>query len=143
MFHVASLPIRVLRSIFWNADSYALRLGIASALLAFCQAPPSAADSKRDSETPRSPAVAVGKRFLQDGKEVVINGMNYLPAYSSSIFPVAWLTGDHYRSEIVEEDLTTLQSLGVNLVSIQGFREEAVISGQDCANLHDFLGRAR
>src|SRR5271169_6333141 len=114
MFHVASLALRVLRTIFWNTDSVALRLGIASALLAFWQASPSAADSKRDGETSGRPVVAVGKRFLQDGKEIVINGMNYFPAYSSSLFPIAWLTGDHYRSEMVEEDLTTLQKLGVN-----------------------------
>ena len=112
------------------------------ALIALWQTPASAADPGAAAE-PRSPVVADGKRFLQDGKELIINGMNYFPAYASSIFPDAWLSDNRYRQEIVEEDLTTMQKLRVNLVSIQSFRGKAVLSAQDCSNLHDFLGRAR
>ncbi len=83
-----------------------------------------------------------GKKFVQDGREVILNGLNYFPAYFPAITPESWLNDDRYRPEIVEDDLTTIRNLGVNLVSIYAVGAGSTPDTKTCANIHDFLDRA-
>lgn len=106
-------------------------------------------ESARSFEAPKiearagTPVKVEGTQFIQDGHEVVIVGLNYFPAYFPAIFPGPWLDSRHYLPEIVEGDLAAIERLGFNLVSIQGLKSEVPPSEEDCANLRDFLERAR
>lgn len=97
-------------------------------------------------ETPRpfsAPVTIAGKQFVQAGNEVILNGINYFPAYFPPILRRSWLDTNYYRPEMIEDDLSTLQNLGFNLVSIQGLEAGVMPSEQNCANLRDFLNRAQ
>jgi hypothetical protein len=89
-----------------------------------------------------SPVKTEGTRFIQDGREIIISGVNYFPAYSPALYPNSWLTDRNYRPDLVEDDLSAIERLSFNLVSIQGFPADPLPSEQDCSNLRDFLGRA-
>ncbi|MDD5309691.1 MAG: hypothetical protein PHU25_20435 [Deltaproteobacteria bacterium] len=83
---------------------------------------------------------AQGKRFVLDGKEFFIRGINYFPTIFSKVFPEhAWLEDGYYNPKIVEDDLVALAGLGVNVVSTQTF--SSAPSAASCANLKDFLNR--
>jgi hypothetical protein len=76
---------------------------------------------------------------LLDGKRWFGHGINYWPLYTSGMEPLGyfshWLHPDYYIPELIEQDLADLESLGVNLVSIQyGKTEEA-------PQLRDFVTR--
>jgi hypothetical protein len=93
--------------------------------------------------TSGEPVKASGNRFMRDGTEVVLNGINYFPAYFPPQFPASWLGARRYRPEVIEKDLTAIAGLGLNLVSIPGLGDDTAVSPQDCANVRDFLGRAQ
>lgn len=90
-----------------------------------------------------SPVRVDGKRFVQDGREVILNGLNYFPAYSPAIYPSNWLEARHYRPELIDDDLQVIKELGVNLVSVQWITREPLVSQQDCSNIRNFLDRAQ
>ncbi|BAL22588.1 hypothetical protein [Azoarcus sp. KH32C] len=89
-----------------------------------------------------TPVKVDGKRFVQDGREVILNGVNYFPAYFPASFPESWLKSGHYRAEIVDRDLATIQALGANLVSVAAVGANGKPDPNDCANIRDFLARA-
>src|ERR1700733_7741587 len=84
-----------------------------------------------------------GNRFIQDGREIIVAGINYFPAYYPPFFPKSWLDSNNYRSDVVEDDLATIEKLGFNLVSIQGLLPDPRPTDLDCSNLRDFLRRAQ
>lgn len=86
---------------------------------------------------------ADGKRFVQDGREIILNGINYFPAYSPAIYPDNWLDAKHYRPGMVEDDLSVMSALGINLVSVQWITRQALPDSQDCLNIRDFIDRAQ
>ncbi len=63
------------------------------------------------------------RRFVLDGKPWFAHGINFWPLYVAGMEPPEyyshWLKRADYIPELVEQDLVTLGSLGVNLVSIQ------------------------
>jgi hypothetical protein len=94
--------------------------------------------------TTSAPTVTIsGRHFLSGGHEFRVRGVNYFPAYFPAIIPNSWLRAGLYRRDVVEEDLTTLQKLHVNFVSIQGPSSDVTPTALDCANLREFLDRAR
>lgn len=77
--------------------------------------------------------------FVLGGKRWFAHGINFWPLYTSGMEPLGyfshWLHPDYYIPELIDMDLATLESLGVNLVSIQyGKTEEA-------PQLRDFVTR--
>lgn len=84
-----------------------------------------------------------GKRFVQDGREILLNGVNYFPAYFPSGFPDSWLKSGRYRPEVIDADLATVRTLGMNLVSIAAAGQGNRVEPRDCDNIRDFLNRAR
>ena len=90
-----------------------------------------------------SPVLVDGKRFVQDGHEIILNGINYFPAYSPAIYPSIWLNAKQYRPNVVDNDLLVIQKLGINLVSVQWITRAEAVSLQDCTNIRDFLDRAQ
>jgi hypothetical protein len=81
----------------------------------------------------------VDGQFSLGGKRWFAHGINFWPLYVSGMEPVGyfshWLSPWAYVPELIDMDLATLESLGVNLVSIQyGKPEEA-------PQLRDFLAR--
>lgn len=60
--------------------------------------------------------------FWLDGKKWYATGINYWPRYATGLEYgnwVHWLAPEQYNPEIIEQDLTLAQKLGINLVSIQ------------------------
>jgi hypothetical protein len=102
-----------------------------------------ARDVPTSTRTFNSPVKVEGNRFVQDGREITVIGINYFPAYYPPLFPKSWLDSSNYRSEVVEDDLAAIEKLAFNLVSIQGLLADPRPSDQDCFNLRDFLLRAR
>jgi hypothetical protein len=90
-----------------------------------------------------SPVKIDGSRFVRDGREIMVSGINYFPAYSPALYPNSWLTSRNYRPDLVEDDLSAIERLAFNLVSIQAFPANSRASEQDCSNLRDFLDRAQ
>jgi hypothetical protein len=84
-----------------------------------------------------------GNRFIQNGRQIIVAGINYFPAYYPPLFPTSWLDSNNYRSDVVEDDLATIEKLGFNLVSIQGLLPDPRPTDPDCSNLRDFLRRAQ
>jgi hypothetical protein len=80
---------------------------------------------------------------MLDGIEVLLNGVNYYPAYFPALMPDSWFAAKKYRPAVIEEDLSTLASLGVNLVAVQGPRITDKVNSEDCRNLREFLSRAQ
>jgi len=138
-----STCVRTLRFVIRHARIFIAFIGITCAGWDCLWAPAYAAEARKTHLTFTAPVRVVGKRFMQGDSEIIINGLNYFPAYFPSIMPSSWLDARHYRPEIVEDELTTIQNLGVNLVSIQGLTARVIPSTQDCTNLHDFLDRAQ
>lgn len=89
-----------------------------------------------------TPVKVDGKRFIQDGREVILNGVNYFPAYFPAGFPDSWMKVGNYHPKVVEEDLATIRALGANLVSVAAVGSGARPEEKDCANIRDFLDRA-
>jgi hypothetical protein len=102
-----------------------------------------ARDVPTSASTFNSPVKVEGNRFVQDGREIIVVGINYFPAYYPPLFPNSWLDSSNYRSEVVEDDLAAIEKLAFNLVSIQGLLADPRPSDQECFNLRDFLLRAR
>ena len=79
--------------------------------------------------------------FVYNGKRVFLNGVNYWPRSASGLEAARywdhWLTPRNYDPEVVEADLSLLERLGFNLVSIQYMN---VDQGRP---LMDFLERCR
>jgi len=79
--------------------------------------------------------------FTYNGRRVFLNGVNYWPRSASGLEPSRyfdhWLTPRNYDPEVVEADLSILERLGFNFVSIQYMRAE---QGRPLA---DFLERCR
>ncbi len=80
--------------------------------------------------------------FYLNGKRWRINGINYLPSSGVAqedphIFE-HWLSKEAYDPEVVERDLTHIENLGMNAVSIFVYRESL-----DSHNLLDMLKRCR
>ncbi|MBI4559874.1 MAG: hypothetical protein HY706_19975 [Candidatus Hydrogenedentes bacterium] len=77
--------------------------------------------------------------FMLDGKRWFAHGINFWPLHVSGLDPkdyfLHWLTPQYYVPECLDQDLATLESLGVNLVSIQ--YHQAVEAPQ----LRDFVTR--
>jgi hypothetical protein len=90
-----------------------------------------------------SPVKIEGSRFVRDGREIIVSGINYFPAYYPALYPDSWLTKRNYRPDLIEDELSGIEKLAFNLVSIQGFPADLRPSEQDCSNLRDFLGRAK
>ncbi|MHB1457497.1 MAG: family 16 glycoside hydrolase [Armatimonadota bacterium] len=90
-----------------------------------------------------------GGDFYLNGKKWYANGINYWPLYVNGMEDVytwcSWLNADFYQPDEIESDLTRLNKMGVNMVSIQ------MILGKDyngltypassLRNLQDFLRR--
>ncbi len=91
----------------------------------------------------RSPVKVVGTKFVQDGHEVILNGINYFPAYFPAHFTESWLNEVRYRPETIEDDLKTIANLGFNLVSIHMMSTGDSPSTKTCLNISDFLNRAQ
>jgi hypothetical protein len=102
-----------------------------------------ASDLPTSNLTFKSPVKVEDNRFVQDGREIIVAGINYFPAYYPPLFPNSWLASGNYRSDVVEDELTTIEKLTFNLVSIQGMLSDSGPSDQDCSNLRDFLLRAQ
>lgn len=92
---------------------------------------------------PSTTVKVVGNRFIHGDRELILNGINYFPAYFPPIMPSSWLDAGHYRPEIVEDELASIQQLGINLVSITGLNAGVSPTEQDCSNVRDFLARAQ
>jgi hypothetical protein len=64
-----------------------------------------------------------GTNFVRDGRPWYPVGVNYWPLYVSGMdhadFWAGWLPPRYYDPALVEQDLTRLETLGINLVSIQ------------------------
>jgi hypothetical protein len=102
-----------------------------------------ARDIPTSTRTFKSPVRVEGNRFVQDGREIIVLGINYFPAYYPRLFPSSWLDSNNYRSLVIEDDLEAIEKLGFNLVSIQGLLAAPRPTDQDCSNLRDFLRRAQ
>ncbi len=80
-----------------------------------------------------------GNQFVLNGKIWEPAGMNYWPAYVAGMeikdFFAGWLNRCFYEPEEVERDLTLMEKLGINMVSIQNFNL------QTYPELLDFLRR--
>jgi len=91
-------------------------------------------------DSPSGATVTVsGGRFMLDGAPWFANGINFWPRYVAGMEPPEyyshWLNPSDYIPELVDQDLAILQTLGVNVVSIQFEREDEV------PQLRDFLTR--
>ncbi|MBI4979576.1 MAG: DUF1080 domain-containing protein [Spirochaetes bacterium] len=80
-----------------------------------------------------------GSDFYCKGKRWYPNGINYWPLNVSGLEPdvynAGWLTPGFYNPEEIERDLTLMNKLGINMVSIQMQRTNAA------RNLLDFFRR--
>ena len=80
-----------------------------------------------------------GGRFRLDGEPWFAHGVNYWPLYVGGMEPddyfAHWLGAPHYIPELIEQDLDLLESMGVNLVSIQYHRPD------EAPQLRDFVAR--
>ncbi|GMV93585.1 MAG: hypothetical protein AMXMBFR82_33630 [Candidatus Hydrogenedentota bacterium] len=78
-------------------------------------------------------------QFTLNGEPWFANGINFWPGYVAGMEPPEyyshWLSAADYIPELVDQDLATLNRLGVNLVSIQFEQLDQV------PQLHDFLAR--
>lgn len=92
---------------------------------------------------PSTTVKVVGNRFVHGDRELILNGINYFPAYFPPIMPSSWLDAGHYRPEIIEDELASIRLLGINLVSITGLNAGVPPTEQDCSNIRDFLARAQ
>jgi hypothetical protein len=121
----------------------ALTLTLAASAAAFCS--PSIGGEPRGLSSGAGTTVkVVDDRFMRDGRELVITGVNYFPAYNPAISPPAsWIDAKDYRPEIVENELAAIERLGFNLVSIRGPQPDPRPNEQDCVALRDFLARAQ
>lgn len=91
-------------------------------------------------ENPTGATVSVSSgRFMLDGSPWFANGINFWPRYVAGMEPPEyyshWLNPSDYVPELVDQDLAILQTLGVNVVSIQFERKDEV------PQLRDFLAR--
>lgn len=106
--------------------------------------------AQRGVKPPADTFVSVsGGDFYLNGKKWYANGINYWPLYVNGMEDVytwcSWLNADFYQPDEIESDLTRLNMMGVNMVSIQ------MILGKDyngltypassLRNLQDFLRR--
>lgn len=98
-------------------------------------------------EPPRAQPAARDFVRVRDGEFIVadqpwrIQGINYWPRYVSGMevddYNRAWLSSKSYDPRQVEADLSLMEELGINLVSV-------MLGGPpDCANLRDFFRRCR
>jgi len=82
-----------------------------------------------------------GSDFRLHGKPWYPVGINFWPLYVSGSEPgdysLGWLTPGFYQPDEVEADLVRMESLGINMVSIQLGRPDCI------RNLLDFLRRCR
>ena len=82
-----------------------------------------------------------GGRFVLEGKEWHPHGVNYWPSYVAGMEAAQywghWLSPAFYDPETVEKDLSLLERLGVNAVSVQCNAPDHL------RPLNDFLARAR
>ena len=92
-----------------------------------------------DESPPGATVTVSGGRFMLDGAPWFANGINFWPRYVAGMEPPEyyshWLNPSDYIPELVDQDLAILQTLGVNVVSIQFEREDEV------PQLRDFLTR--
>jgi hypothetical protein len=91
-------------------------------------------------EIPSGATVSVSSgRFMLGGAPWFANGINFWPGYVAGMEPPEyyshWLNSSDYIPELVDQDLAILQTLGVNVVSIQFERVDEV------PQLRDFLTR--
>ncbi|MCC6697273.1 MAG: hypothetical protein IT365_16715 [Candidatus Hydrogenedentes bacterium] len=104
------------------------------------QGPPVARPPALETTWEQGPCIEVRDgRFMLDDKPWFAHGINFWPLYVSGMEPPEyfshWLTSANYIPELVEADLATLESLGVNLVSIQYARVK------EAPQLRDFITR--
>jgi hypothetical protein len=74
-----------------------------------------ARDVPTSTRTFNSPVKVEGNRFVQDGREIVVVGINYFPAYYPPLFPNSWLDSSNYRPEVVDDELAAIEKLAFNL----------------------------
>ena len=78
-------------------------------------------------------------RFMLDGEPWFAHGINFWPLYVSGMEPKGyfshWLAEPYYIVELIKKDLDLLESMGVNLVSIQ-YTDPA-----EAPQLRDFVAR--
>ncbi len=82
-----------------------------------------------------------GNDFYLKNRKWYPVGINYWPLYVSGMdhkdYWSGWLTRSYYEPNLVEQDLARMESLGINLVSIQSHAPSCY------RNLLDFLDRCR
>jgi hypothetical protein len=80
-----------------------------------------------------------GNQFILNGKPWNPAAVNFWPAYVAGMeindFFTGWLNRNFYAPEEIERDLTLMEDLGINMVSIQNF------NSQTYPELLDFLRR--
>ncbi|MBI5092495.1 MAG: hypothetical protein HZB26_08635, partial [Candidatus Hydrogenedentes bacterium] len=80
-----------------------------------------------------------GDQFTLAGKRWFAHGINFWPLYVTGLEPTEyffnWLAPQYYYPELVEQDLATLERLGINLVSVQYNKTE------EAPQLRDFAAR--
>jgi hypothetical protein len=97
----------------------------------------------RARESSQAPVTVSGTRLMFGGRELIVKGINYFPAYYPPLYPHSWLSAPYYNPTVIERELAAVQKLGFNLVSIQSFPPGVTPSPKDCEDLQDFLGRAK
>jgi hypothetical protein len=88
--------------------------------------------------------VANGSFSTTSGRRVFLQGVNYWPRYMVAVenarFNQSWFLPQNYDPDVVEADLTVLQSLNINLLSIQF---HPYVGPEQGRSLIDFLDRCR
>ena len=72
-----------------------------------------------------------GTNFVRGGHPWYPVGINYWPLYVSGMdhedFWAGWLPQRYYDPALVEQDLTRLEALGINMVSIQAPTSSSIV----------------